>query len=187
MRDRVVKHVLNDLYLIPYIRPHLIYDNGASLKGKGVDFTRHRLIAHLESYYRECGTNQGYIRLMDFSGFYDNIDHAIAMAMMRKYVPDEFALKLVKQAYDSYDIDVSFMSDGEYEIAKNSKFNLVEYRANGHGEEKRGLKYLYKSMSVGDQLHFRLVSINESRLLTVRDIMLDIWTIHILSVVIKQT
>lgn len=151
MRDRVVKHVLNDLYLIPNVRPHLIYDNGASLKWKGVDFTRHRLIAHLESYYRKYNANQGYIRLMDFSGFYDNIDHAIAMAMMHKYVPDEFALKLVKQAYDSYDIDVSFMSDGEYEIAKNSKFNLVEYRTNGHGEEKRGLKYLYKSMSVGDQ------------------------------------
>jgi len=151
MRDRVVKHVLSDLYLIPYIRPHLIYDNGASLEGKGVDFTRRRIVAHLQSYYREHGTNEGYIRLTDFSGYYDNIDHALAMRMIEKYVPDEFAKKLVWQAYESYRIDVSFMSDTEYAIAKDTKFNLVQYRADGHGNEDRGMKYLDKSMSVGDQ------------------------------------
>lgn len=151
VRDRIVKHVLNDLYLIPHIRPKLIYDNGASLKDKGVDFTRRRLVAHLESFYREYGTNDGYIRLSDFSGFYDNIDHELAFEMIKKYEHDEFALRLVKQAYDSFKIDVSFLSDSDYEKAKHSKINIMKYREHGGLEEHRKLKMLNKSLSVGDQ------------------------------------
>lgn len=148
-RDRTVKHVLNDIYLVPHIREHLIYDNGASLKGKGVDFTRRRLVAHLEKFYKSHGSNQGYIMLMDFSGYYDNMDHRIAMQMIDKYEPDPFARKLVKQAYDSYRIDVSYMSDEEYQRALSEKFSVVEYRNEKH--EKLGERYLERSMSVGDQ------------------------------------
>lgn len=150
VRDRVVKHVLNDLYLIPHIRPKLIYDNGASLKNKGIDFTRRRFIAHLQSFYRKYKTNEGYIRLTDFSGFYDNIDHRLAYRMVCKYEKDEFARKLVKQALESYRIDVSYMTDDEYEKAKTVKFKIVDYRRECHTNENRGMKYLEKSLSVGD-------------------------------------
>lgn len=150
MRDRVVKHTLNDLYLIPHIRPHLVYDNGASLKGKGVSFTRSRLVAHLESYFRETGSNDGYIMTMDFSGYYDNIDHNCAKEMIARYEQDSFARLLTEQAYDSYRVDVSYMTDEEYKQALNSKFSMVEYRKE-HINENRGLKYLNKSLSVGDQ------------------------------------
>ena len=40
--DRVLSHCLNDFELIPKIRPYLIHDNGASLKGKGLAFSRQR-------------------------------------------------------------------------------------------------------------------------------------------------
>lgn len=149
IRDRVVKHVLNDIFLLPHIRSHLIYDNGASLEGKGVSFTRNRLLAHLESFYRETGSNDGYILTMDFSGYYDNIDHEKAMEMIYKYEPDEAAQRLVKQAYDSYAVDVSYMDDAEFEKAKHERFSTVEYRDGNH--EKRGEKFLHKSLSVGDQ------------------------------------
>ena len=149
MRDRVVKHALNDLYLVPHIRPHLIYDNGASLEGKGVDFTRRRLIAHLEKFFRETGGNDGYIMCMDFSGYYDNIDHALAMQMIRKYEPDPFAQLLTQQAFYSYRVDVSELSDEEYARALQEKFSMVEYRKTQHPET--GLRYLNKSLSVGDQ------------------------------------
>ena len=132
VRDRVVKHVLNDVYLLPHIRPFLIYDNGASLEGKGVDFTRRRLIAHLESYFREYGTNEGYIMTMDFSGYYDNIDHAKAIEVISQYEHDGFAMDLVKQAFDSYSVDVSYMSDEEYEDLLKSKFSTVDYRREAH-------------------------------------------------------
>ena len=152
VRDRVVKHTLNDVYLLPHIRPYLIYDNGASLERKGVSFTRKRLVVHLESFFRETGSNDGYIITMDFSGYYDNIDHNEAMEMINTYEPDEFARKLVWQAYDSYKIDVSYMSDEEYDVAKSSKFNTVEYRKENHSEEELcGERFLNKSLSVGDQ------------------------------------
>ena len=150
MRDRVVKHCLNDEFLIPHIRPNLIYDNGASLKGKGVSFSRNRIVAHLQKFYRETGSNDGYIMTMDFSGYYDNIDHERAKEMIRKYESDPFAVFLTDQAFDSYRVDVSYMNDAEYEEALHSKFSMVEYRKE-HLHEDRGEKFLRKSLSVGDQ------------------------------------
>lgn len=141
IRDRVVKHVLNDVYLLPHIRPYLIYDNGASLEGKGVSFTRKRLESHLRKFYQEYG-NEGYILLIDFSGYYDNIDHYKAMEIINKYEPDEFARRLVWQAYDSYKVDVSDYNQDE-------KFSMVEYRRKNPA--KLGERYLHKSLSVGDQ------------------------------------
>lgn len=141
IRDRVVKHVLNDNFLLPHIRPYLIYDNGASLQRKGVAFTRKRLLSHLRRFYQEHGNN-GYVLLMDFSGYYDNIDHYKAMEIINKYETDELARRLVWQAYDSYKVDIS-----DYEV--NGKFNMVEYRHKN--PQKRGEKFLRKSLSVGDQ------------------------------------
>lgn len=152
IRDRVVKHVLNDVFLLPNIRPHLIYDNGASLQGRGVSFTRKRLVAHLESYFREHGTNDGYIMTLDFSGYYDNIDHEKAMDMICRYIDDDAARRLVWQAYDSYKVDVSYMSDEDYGSLQNGKFNTVAYRQDGHtASDLVGEKFLHKSLSVGDQ------------------------------------
>lgn len=128
IRDRIVKHALNDLFLIKHVRPKLIYDNGASLTDKGISFTRKRLIAHLQSFYRETGSNEGHIMTMDFSGYYDNIDHECAKEMIRSFEPDEFAVRLTEQAFDSYSIDVSYMTNEEYEKAKGEKFSMVEYR-----------------------------------------------------------
>ena len=50
MRDRVVKSCLCTEELIPNIKKYLIHDNGASLEGKGIDFTRKRFERHLRKY-----------------------------------------------------------------------------------------------------------------------------------------
>ena len=42
------------------------------------------------------------------------------------------------------------MNDSEYEQAVKNKFSMVEYRKEHH-DEKRGKRYLHKSLSVGDQ------------------------------------
>lgn len=149
-RDRIVKHSLNDIFLVPHIRPHLIYDNGASLKDKGVDFARRRIKAHLERFYKEHGTNKGWVLLTDFSGYYDNVDHGHAYKMIQDWEPDPFARKLAKQALDQCAIDVSYMTPEEYEKAKVEKFKLLDYRRSEHANENRGEKKLHKSLSVGD-------------------------------------
>ncbi len=102
IKDRVVEHSLNDDVIIPTIRKYLIYDNGASLKGKGIDFTRRRIVKHLCSYYREYG-NQGYVLLMDFHKYYDNIPHEQLLDIFYKYIDDETARYLLEKFINSFD------------------------------------------------------------------------------------
>lgn len=91
MSDRVIRHSLCDNVLAPSLLSYLVYDNGASLKGKGITFSRERFEYHLHKYYRQHG-NDGYILLMDYSKFYDNIPHDIAYKEIAKHVTDEFSL-----------------------------------------------------------------------------------------------
>lgn len=65
--DRIVKHSLCDEVLNPSVSRFLIYDNGASIKGKGIKFTRQQLLKDLRGYYMAHGSNDGYILLIDFS------------------------------------------------------------------------------------------------------------------------
>lgn len=82
MVDKTVNHLLCDEVLSPAISPFLIYDNGASQKNKGVAFSRKRLEAHLHKYYREHESNDGYILLMDFSGYYASIPYKKCLQVM---------------------------------------------------------------------------------------------------------
>ena len=82
MVDKTVNHLLCDEILSPAISPFLIYDNGASQKNKGVAFSRKRLEAHLHKYYREHKSNDGYILLMDFSGYYASIPYKKCLQVM---------------------------------------------------------------------------------------------------------
>ena len=53
IRDRIVRHALCDNVLNPLLEKSLIYDNGASIKGKGISFTRKRLETHLHRFFRK--------------------------------------------------------------------------------------------------------------------------------------
>jgi len=78
VKDRIVRHVLCDYIFMPLIRQRIIYDNGASVKERGLSFSKNRFDYHIKKYIREHGSNQGYILFGDFSKFYDNIDHTLA-------------------------------------------------------------------------------------------------------------
>lgn len=147
--DRVVSHALNDAVLIPAIRPYLIYDNGASLKDRGVDFSRRRLLVHLHRYFQRNGTNVGYIRLKDQSKYYDNIRHDKLRDIIARFTHNPLALKLVNILLLESCVDVSYMSDEEYKHSMNMKFDRVSYRAMNY--PKSGIKKLCKGMNVGDQ------------------------------------
>ena len=74
--ERCIQRSFCDNCLIPILSSHLIYDNGASLAGKGTDFALNRLQEHLSSFYRKHGT-EGYIWQFDFSHYFANIINAI--------------------------------------------------------------------------------------------------------------
>lgn len=75
IKDRVVQRSLCDYVLTPDLQNYLIFDNGASQVGKGVDFARRRLENYLRDYYKHYGTD-GYILLTDFHGFFASLPHA---------------------------------------------------------------------------------------------------------------
>lgn len=99
--DRVLQRALCDYILEPSIRKYLIYDNGASIKGKGIDFTKRRLVTHLHKYYSKHGS-EGYILLCDFKKYFDSIPHDKLILMFKKYIHDDKVLSLVKYLISTF-------------------------------------------------------------------------------------
>lgn len=93
--DRVLQRALCDCVLTPSVKPYLIYDNGASVKGKGVEFSRRRLKAHLRKFYLRH-RNNGYVLTIDFSKYFDNIRHDRLTEMLGKRIKDDRTMALVK-------------------------------------------------------------------------------------------
>lgn len=94
--ERVVQRSTCDNALVPMLSRSLIYDNGACLKGKGVDRSMDRLTAHLQQFYRANGfSNQGWVVIFDFSGYFDNILHSECFKIYSKAFRDERILQLL--------------------------------------------------------------------------------------------
>ena len=151
IQDRIVKHTLCDEVLNPAVKNFLIYDNGASLVGKGIAFTRKRLLTHLRRYYAQHHSNDGYILLIDFSKYYDNIRHDILMELIKKYVTDEHSLWLLQKTVDRSKVDVSYMSDEEYENCLDTLFNSLLYQEIDQ-RLLTGEKFMGKHLNIGDQV-----------------------------------
>ena len=95
--ERCIQRSLCDNYLSPLLESKLIYDNGASIKGKGIDFTLRRLKCHLSRYYRKYHTNEGYVLQYDFHSYFDNIDHEILLEKLDKLIPDKDIFSVVEK------------------------------------------------------------------------------------------
>lgn len=149
--DRVIRRCFCDEVLIPNLRKHLIHDNGASLEGKGISFTRRRFEQHLHEYYRKYHTNEGYILLMDYSKYYDNIRHDKLKAEIAKYIDDPESLWLLDRILENFDVDVSYLSDDQYANCLNMKFNS-EKQYKLPKKYLTGKKLMPKSLAIGDQV-----------------------------------
>lgn len=94
--ERVVQRSTCDNALVPMLQRSLIYDNGACLKGKGVDRSLNRLKAHLQQFYRANNfSNEGYIAIFDFSSYFDNILHEKCFQTFDSVFADENILSLL--------------------------------------------------------------------------------------------
>lgn len=151
IRDRIVRHVLCDDILLPEVKKRIIYDNCASIKGRGISQQRKRFEIHLHKYYEQYG-NDGWILFGDFSKFYDNIIHEIAkQELLKLFDDDEFINWLLTLIFESFKIDVSYMTDEEYASCMTDTFNKLEYRKIPK-EQLTGEKWMEKSVNIGDQL-----------------------------------
>jgi hypothetical protein len=146
--DRMVQRCVCDFILLPELSKYLIYDNGASLRDKGIGFTRDRLHQHLWNYYCNYGP-EGYILLIDFRKFFDNIDHELLLEAIKKKIKDPEVIELITYLVSTFAIDVSYLSEEQYEEFKSEIFDSMSYEPY---HERTGEKLLYKSLGMGSQI-----------------------------------
>ncbi len=101
-KERVAQRSLCDNALVPVLSRSLIYDNGASLEGKGITFARNRLKHHLHQFYRRTGSNEGYVLLMDFSGYFDSILHEPIYETLDRAFDDKRITALCRQFIEPF-------------------------------------------------------------------------------------
>lgn len=160
MRDKAVAHTICDEMVTPAMERFVVYDNTASQKGKGVSMHRRRLEHHLHGYYRKYGTNEGYALLIDFSGYYPNMDHQknldIMNGMLQRcglFSEEELvsAAEIMRLILQKMETDVSRFSDEEIERMYSEK---IDPTMNFGVDPKllTGEKMLRKGVDIGNQL-----------------------------------
>ena len=86
--ERVVQKSICTNALYPILSHGLIYDNGASQKGKGTHFALNRLTKHLVKHIRRYG-REGGILIVDFSDFFGRADHDTLAKIYAEAFQDE--------------------------------------------------------------------------------------------------
>lgn len=151
MRDRVVRHALCDGELNDALSPYLIYNNGASQKGKGISFTRKMFEKDLHNFWLKHHTNDGYIGFIDFSKFYDNVRHDKVKELVLPKLSEE-GKWIFNEVLKTMEVDVSYMTDEEYSQCLETKFDSLWYYKNIPKSMRTGEKMMAKGLSIGDQV-----------------------------------
>ena len=147
-RDRVIVHAFCQYVLLPKLTPYLIYDNCASIEGKGIDKSLDRFRVHLQRYYTRHKSNEGYILQIDCRKYFDNLRHDLIIEKLRsKLDPEE--IDFLKMILKQNEIDVSYMTDEQYATCMTDVFNAIEYNAMRY--EKTGEKIMRKSIGIGSE------------------------------------
>lgn len=155
VRDRVVQASVCNEVLLPELEKYLIYNNGASLPGKGIDFTLSELYKDLKHFYYTNG-NKGYIVLADFTKFFDNIPHNQLKKDLTRDLDDQPLIDLIEYLITLFEIDLSILPEDMQKEFKEGVFNNLKYSAYLHQNHKHSYRHsnnmLQKSVGVGSQI-----------------------------------
>lgn len=148
--ERVVQKCLCDNILTPLLSRGLIYDNGASLKGKGIHFARKRIKCHLSRFFRKTKSNKGYALVIDFSKYFDNIPHEKLFQLQKKYITDEKIFNLYKSFITPFGDGVSLGLGSQV-----SQISAVSYpnKLDHFCKEVLGVKYYGRYMDDSYLIH----------------------------------
>ena len=124
--ERVIRRSICVNALVPILSSGLIYDNGASLKDKGIHFAQRRCETHLHKYFRKHGC-EGWVLIVDFSKYFDRIDHEILIRQLREKLSDERLLKLCESFIHAGDYDRDVKGQGLYIGPEDSQIYAVAY------------------------------------------------------------
>jgi hypothetical protein len=104
IQDRQIHKVLATEILFPLYKPFILYNNGASQKNKGLEFTYRQLKNDLHEYFRKYG-NTGYVVLLDFKKFFPSASHNVLKQFHTNILPNspirELADSIVNNFYNT--------------------------------------------------------------------------------------
>lgn len=148
MTERVVQRCLCDYSLVPMLTRTFIYDNGASMAGKGYTFAVNRMLTHLRRFYRKHGC-AGYVLLFDFSSYFDNIPHELIFRIVEREYTDERLIHIIKHFVSMF---------GERGLGLGSQISQIFALAAGNEldhyiKEKLGIHYYGRYMDDGYLIH----------------------------------
>lgn len=161
-RDRVYQRSLNDNAIYPAIVPSLIYDNCACQKGKGTDFARNRMKAHIQKLYRKRGADIFALKL-DIRHYYQTMPHELAKAVFREYLPPE-VYERAAVILDSYPGDTGYNPGSQMiQIAGISVLNGVDHYIKEWMRVKHYVRYMDDMILLSDDPNYLLQCRDEIR------------------------
>ena len=101
IQDRTVQKCYCDEIMTEAYSRSFIYDNSASLPGKGMDKTLERLEMFLHEHYRKYGLEGGIFQF-DFHGYFASLLHSVSKERLRKHIHDPHLQALGCQFIDDY-------------------------------------------------------------------------------------
>ena len=155
-RDRVYQRSLNDNCVYPMMSPSWIYDNCACQEGKGTDFARGRLVAHVEREMRSSGAVP-HVLMADVKGYYPNMRHDVTEDVFQRYLPDwafERVRDILRQQYPG---DVGYNPGSQLvQIAGVSVLSELDHVLKEGMHAKRYVRYMDDMRIVSHDVGFLL-------------------------------
>jgi hypothetical protein len=108
---------------------HLIFDNGASTKGKGTDFARNRIYKQLQGAVKEYGSDF-YILKFDFKSYFDSIPHRTCIKVLNEMFDDKRIVGFITRSIKSYPLAEAANIQDATEREKQTKYIMDN---NGRG------------------------------------------------------
>jgi hypothetical protein len=103
-KDRVMQMCFCKNSIEPRLEKRLIYDNAASRRGRGTDFSVKRLHKFMKRLFINSGCNKLYFLKCDISKYFQNIDHDILLLQLSKcgFSSDELLfMTMVLKSHDA--------------------------------------------------------------------------------------
>lgn len=100
IQDRQVHKVYTKRVLLPLYQPQMIYNNGASMRGKGLHFSQELVKRYLRSHFKQYGL-AGKIILLDFHAFFPSASHEIIRNRHRAFIRNEALRRIGNMIVDS--------------------------------------------------------------------------------------
>lgn len=155
---RVIQGALCDSCITPLIQPSLIYDNPASLTGKGVSMARKRIMKFLVREIRKHGGNL-WAMLYDFMGYFGSILHAVCRCKLERTGMDgrlvNLTMLFIKMGcLDGVDYGVTLGSQISQDMALVVP-NDLDHRIKDVEQIKSHIRYMDDGISCGTRERLR--------------------------------